>query len=338
MGLLKQLDNDITLTQSETTQFITYLTNPEIDVEDKVDLLTRFTEKEIKQQELTYVVNSLIQTMYPNQPTYEGSMCVCGTGGDKSNSFNISTTVSFVVASAGIPVIKHGNRSITSHSGSTDLLNELGIKTTKVSEVPLQIEEQGLAFISAMEFYPIMKYIQPVRKMISIPTIFNIVGPLINPFKLTYQVLGVYDPSRLYMIAQTLKDLGRRRAIVLHGANGMDEATLSGDNEVYELNENGDITHYFINAKDYGLKIASNQDLQGGSPKENKMITLDILSGDDKTCRRDVVLLNAALALYVSEKVDTIASGISLATFLIDSGRAMEQFMKMRGDICDDIK
>ena len=214
---------------------------------------------------------------------------------DKSNSFNISTTVSFIVASAGIPVIKHGNRSITSHSGSTDLLNELGIKTTKVSEVPLQIEEQGLAFISAMESYPIMKYIQPVRKMISTPTIFNIVGPLINPFKLTYQVLGVYDPSRLYMIAQTLKDLGRRRAIVLHGANGMDEATLSGNNEVYELNENGDITHYFINAKDYGLKVASNQDLQGGSPKENKMITLDILSGDDKTCRRDVVVLNVDL-------------------------------------------
>ena len=329
MRLLKQLDNNITLTQSETTQFITYLTNPEINVEDKVDLLTQFTKKEIKQQELTYVVNSLIQTMYPNQPTYEGSICVCGTGGDKSNSFNISTTVSFIVASAGIPVIKHG---------STDLLNELGIKTTKVSEVPLQIEEQGLAFISAMESYPIMKYIQPVRKMISTPTIFNIVGPLINPFKLTYQVLGVYDPSRLYMIAQTLKDLGRRRAIVLHGANGMDEATLSGNNEVYELNENGDITHYFINAKDYGLKVASNQDLQGGSPKENKMITLDILSGDDKTCRRDVVVLNAALALYVSEKVDTIASGISLATILIDSGRAMVQFMKMRGDICDDIK
>ena len=111
MGLLKQLDNNITLTQSETTQFITYLTNPEINVEDKVDLLTQFTKKEIKQQELTYVVNSLIKTMYPNQPTYEGSICVCGTGGDKSNSFNISTTVSFIVASAGIPVIKHGNRS-----------------------------------------------------------------------------------------------------------------------------------------------------------------------------------------------------------------------------------
>ena len=115
MRLLKQLDNNITLTQSETTQFITYLTNPEINVEDKVDLLTQFTKKEIKQQELTYVVNSLIQTMYPNQPTYEGSICVCGTR-DKSNSFNISTTVSFIVASAGIPVIKHGNRSITSHS------------------------------------------------------------------------------------------------------------------------------------------------------------------------------------------------------------------------------
>lgn len=338
MVLLKHINDHTTITQSEATQLIAYLTDPQVDIEDKVDVLTRFTKKDIKQEELTYIANGLIQTMYPKQPTYEGSICVCGTGGDKSNSFNISTTVSFVVASAGVPVIKHGNRSITSHSGSTDLLKELDIRTTKISDVPSQIERRGLAFINAMESYPIMKHIQPVRKMIPMPTIFNIIGPLINPFKLTYQVMGVYDPSRLHMITQTLRDLGRRRAIVIHGANGMDEATLSGDNEIYELNEKGNITHYYINAKDYGLKVADNIALQGGSPIENKQITLDILSGRDTSCKRDVVVLNAALALYVSEKVATIASGIDLAQHLIDSGRAMKQFLQVRGDSCDNIK
>jgi len=185
---------------------------------------------EMYQNELTYLVKHLICTMYPVQPYYEGAMCVCGTGGDGSNSFNISTTVAFIVASAGVPVVKHGNKSITSHSGSTDVLQAMGIQTSKVASVIDHLNTRGLSFISATDTYPIMKYIQPIRKQIKSPTIFNLVGPLINPFKLTYQVMGVYDVTQLAKIAQTIKDLGRKRAIVIHGANGMDEATLSGDN------------------------------------------------------------------------------------------------------------
>lgn len=197
------------------------------------------------------------------------AVCVCGTGGDKSNSFNISTTVAFVVASAGVKVIKHGNKSVTSNSGSTDLLN---------------------------------------------------------------QMVGIFDPTKLKLVAKTIKDLGRRRAIVLHGANGMDEATLSGDNLIYELTEDGEIKNYTLNATDYGLKYAQNSDFKGGSPEENLAITLNILNGKDQSSRRDVVILNAGLSLYVAEKVDSIAEGIELASTLIDNGEALKKYHQMRGE------
>ncbi|MGW9857285.1 anthranilate phosphoribosyltransferase [Staphylococcus hominis] len=332
LTLLNRIQSHTTLSQDETTEFIKYLINQGYDIKDKVKLLQAFTNKSMDQKELTYVVKSLIHTMYPFQPKYKESICVCGTGGDKSNSFNISTTVSFVVASADIPVIKHGNKSITSNSGSTDLLKQLHIPTTKVADVSEQVSKTHLAFISAMESYPIMKYIQPIRKLIDEPTIFNIVGPLINPFKLDYQVMGVYDASKLSMIIKTMKDLGRRKGIVLHGADGMDEATLSGDNEIYELHEDGTISHYFLNARDYGIANASNIELQGGTPEENKNITVDILSGKDYSPKRDVVVLNAAIALYISNRVDSIRKGIDLAKLLIDSGKALKQCELMKGE------
>lgn len=332
LTLLNQIQSHATLSQHETTEFIQYLINPECNIQDKVKLLQAFTNKSIQQKELTYIVKSLIHTMYSTQPEYKGSICVCGTGGDKSNSFNISTTVSFVVASADVPVIKHGNKSITSNSGSTDLLQQLHIPTTKVANVAKQVSKTHLAFISAMESYPIMKYIQPIRKLIHEPTIFNIVGPLINPFKLDYQVMGVYDASQLPMIIKTMKDLGRRRGIVLHGANRMDEATLSGDNEIYELHEDGTISHYVLNARDYGIAHANNIELQGGTPEENKNITIDILSGKDHSPKRNVVVLNAALALYISNRVDSIKKGVDLAKDLIDSGKALKQYQLMKGE------
>ena len=239
---------------------------------------------------------------------------------------------SFVVASAGASIIKHGNKSITSNSGSTDLLDQLKIKTTPVKEVVQQLNQCHLAFVSATESYPIMKYIQPIRKMISKPTIFNLVGPLINPFKLTYQTMGIYDQSQLANVAQTVKDLGRKKAVILHGAGGMDEASLSGDNLIYEVNAGKEIQHYTINAKDFGLKNAANDTLKGGTPEENKAIAVNILNGQDHSSKRDVVVLNAGIALYVSEKVNDIATGIQLAQQLIDDGTAMKQYLRMVGN------
>lgn len=329
MKLLKDIENHKHLSKEDMQEFIDILIHPEVSDNKKLELLQAYSKKEMQQAELTYLVKHLIHTMYPEQSYYEGAMCVCGTGGDGSNSFNISTTVSFIVASAGVAIVKHGNRSITSHSGSTDVLQAMGIHTNQVTEVINQLNAKGLSFISATDTYPIMKNIQPIRKKISTPTVFNLVGPLIHPFKLTYQVMGVYDETQLKKIAQTIKDLGRKKAIVLHGANGMDEATLSGDNIIYEINENMPIKEYIINAKDYDLTVANNDSLKGGTPDENKDITINILNGNDHTSKRDVVILNAAIALYVAEKVKDIHCGIKLAKHLIDSGQAMKQYLKM---------
>lgn len=325
------------LNQREMNAFIELLISEDVKDEVKIECLTSFSEKEITQEELTYIVKSLIHSMYDQQPYYPNSMCVCGTGGDKSNSFNISTTVSFVIASANVPVIKHGNKSVTSSSGSTDLLNAMQIQTTSVEQTPSQLDNTGLAFLSATETYPIMKQIQPIRKHMSNPTIFNITGPIINPFKLDYQVMGVYETSKLDKIAQTLADLGRKKAIVVYGANGMDEATLSGDNIIYEVNANESVKTYTLNANDVGLDYAPNEELIGGTPVENLEITKNILNGTDRSAKRGVVVLNAGIALYVSEQVSTIQEGVSKAQKLIDEGEALAQYNKMGGKTYDYI-
>ncbi|MRF37853.1 anthranilate phosphoribosyltransferase [Staphylococcus sp. KY49P] len=325
------------LNQRQMNAFIELLISEDVKDEVKIEYLTSFSEKEITQEELTYIAKSLIHSMYDQQPYYPNSMCVCGTGGDKSNSFNISTTVSFIIASAKIPVIKHGNKSVTSSSGSTDLLNAMQIQTTSVEQTPSQLADTGLAFLSATETYPIMKQIQPIRKHMSNPTIFNITGPMINPFKLDYQVMGVYETSKLDKIAQTLVDLGRKKAIVVYGANGMDEATLSGDNIIYEANANESVKTYTLNANDVGLDYAPNEELIGGTPAENLEITKNILNGTDRSAKRDVVVLNAGIALYVSEQVSTIQEGVSKAQRLIDEGEALAQYNKMGGKTYDYI-
>lgn len=325
------------LNQRKMNAFIELLISEDVKDEVKIEYLTSFSEKEITQEELTYIAKSLIHSMYEQQPYYPNSMCVCGTGGDKSNSFNISTTVSFIIASAKVPVIKHGNKSVTSSSGSTDLLNAMQIQTTSVEQTPSQLTDTGLAFLSATETYPIMKQIQPIRKHMSNPTIFNITGPMINPFKLDYQVMGVYETSKLDKIAQTLADLGRKKAIVVYGANGMDEATLSGDNIIYEVNTNESVKTYTLNAIDVGLDYAPNEELIGGTPAENLEITKNILNGTDRSAKRDVVVLNAGIALYVSEQVSTIQEGVSKAQKLIDEGEALAQYNKMGGKTYDYI-
>ncbi|MCD8915189.1 anthranilate phosphoribosyltransferase [Staphylococcus simulans] len=337
MTLIQKIQQHSSLTQQDIHEFIQTLIHPDIDQDTKAELLREYTARPLNQTEVTYLVQAMIQTMYPIQPVYPGAMCVCGTGGDKSNSFNISTTTAFVVASAGVKVLKHGNRSITSASGSTDLLNKMGIAGTQVIDAEAKMDEIGLAFLNATDTYPVMKHIQPIRKMLEGPTIFNILGPMIHPFKLDYQVVGVYNPDFVKTMAQTLYDLGRKRAIVLHGANGMDEATLSGENLIYEVNRDKGITSYHLSAQDVGLTPASNDTLRGGTPSENLEITLNILSGKDHSSKRDVVVLNAGIALYTAEKADSIQEGVKLAQQLIDEGKAFEQYKKTGGQVYDYI-
>ncbi|MDE9981998.1 anthranilate phosphoribosyltransferase [Staphylococcus pseudintermedius] len=331
MTLLNKMMNFEALNHEEMGAFIATLLSETTPLEDKVALLVAYTMKGETSDELYALCESLIHTMYPEQPQYLGSMCVCGTGGDGSNSFNISTTVSFVAASGGIEVVKHGNKSVTSQSGGMDILQAMGIATTPVQSVVQQLKDTHLAFVSATESYPVMKNMQPVRVKVGRPTILNLVGPIINPFVLDYQSMGVFDPTRMIKIAEVLQRLGRKRAIVIHGANGMDEATLSGDNQIVEMDQTIGIREYTVNAADYGLRYAPDEALRGGTPEENKEITLNILNGTDQSVRRDVVLLNAGLAFYTAEIVDTIEAGIAHAVSCIDSGAAFKQYEQAGG-------
>lgn len=337
MNTLKQLIQYRNLNEVEMKSFVDLMMNEEEDVSLKVAHLVALSMKGETSDELSNLTESLIETTYKERPYIEDSICVCGTGGDHSGSFNISTTASFIVAAAGLKVLKHGNKSITSKTGSIDILSALNINTTPISKATEVVNQTNLAFLSATETYPIMKTVQPVRKTIPTPTAFNLIGPMIHPYLLDFQVMGVYDESKLETIANALNKLGRKRAIVLHGAGGMDEATLSGDNIVYEISEDKTIEKYTVNARDYGLQPASNDALKGGTPKENKKITLDILTGQDKGPKRDVVVLNAALALYISGKAETIEEGVSIAEDIIDNKQAINILELVGGEVYDNI-
>lgn len=333
MTILKKLMNFESLNQQECQEFVRLLLDDNTSFADKKALLVAIKMKKESGEELSAITHELIASTYPIQPKLSGSMCVCGTGGDGVGSFNISTTVSFVVAAAGVKVLKHGNKGITSKSGGVDLLDALGINVTPIDKAKERINLVNLLFLSATNTYPIMKVLQPVRQSIPTPTLFNLMGPMIHPYALDYQMMGVFDSSKMGVVAQTLSNLGRKRALVVHGAGGMDEASLAGDNLVYEVNAETGIHHYTINAKDYGLSPADNTALKGGSSHDNKAITLAILAGEDKTARRDVVVFNAGLALYCAQKVVDVAEGIYLAEQIIDSEQALALLKRLQGQL-----
>lgn len=322
MTPLKKLMQHHNLNHDEMAELTQIMFNPEIDDSEKVAYLVALKMKEETTLELTSLVKEIIKRQYPVQPQLKDSICVCGTGGDHSGSFNISTTVSFVIAAAGLNVVKHGNKSITSKTGSVDILEALNIRTTPFHAVEESLKKSNLQFLSATETYPDMKLIQQVRKRIPVPTIFNLAGPLIHPYQLEYQVMGVYDGTKAKAIAETLFNLGRKRAIVVHGAGGMDEATLSGENMIYKVDRTHGITHYTISAEQFGLQTAENGALKGDDKYLNADITKNILKGIEQGPKRDVVLLNAGLALYTSNTTPNIQQGIERARYLIDSGAA----------------
>lgn len=252
----------------------------------------------------------------------------CGTGGDKSGTFNISTTVGFVVAASGLAVAKHGNRSITSKSGSSDVLEALGVKIDlEPVKVESCIEKVGIGFMFAPLFHPAMKYAMPVRQALKVRTIFNLLGPLTNPANAHYQLLGVFNPDLTSKFAGVLRQLGVQRAMVVHG-DGMDEITLTGATQVSELKD-GEIKTYQIKPEDFGLKSCGLEDLKGGDANENAGILQRILKGEERGAKREIVILNAGAALYVGEIVDSIENGINLAEELIDSGKAFVKLEEM---------
>lgn len=252
---------------------------------------------------------------------------IVGTGGDGSNTFNISTTAALIISAAGVPVAKHGNRAASSKSGAADCLEALGVNITIEPEKSRKIlEEIGICFLFAQKYHTAMKYVGPIRKELGIRTIFNILGPLANPAGPVYQVMGVYDESMLEPMAKVLSNLGIKRGMVVYGQDRMDELTVSAPTSVCEI-DSGKLTVYTITPEQFGFTRCNKEELVGGTPEENAEITRAILKGE-KGPKRDVTVLNAGAALYIAGKAAGIAEGVKLAEELVDSGRAMEQLEK----------
>lgn len=252
----------------------------------------------------------------------------CGTGGDGSKSFNISTTSAFVMAGAGLTVAKHGNRSITSKTGSADVLEYLGVNLDLNPDISLQIlKNVGITFLFAPYVHPNIKRIMKVRKDLRIPTVFNLIGPLTNPVDLDFQLLGIYRRDLIEMFAEVLRLLGRKRAVVLNGAGFMDEASLAGENHLAILDD-GKIQYRVLHPKELGFSICSNEAIKGGDCKENAATLLSVLKGK-KGVHRDTVLLNAGIGIFTGGLASSIEDGVKLATESIDSGAALEKLEKL---------
>ncbi len=248
-------------------------------------------------------------------------MEIVGTGGDHAHSFNISTTSSLVVAAGGIKVAKHGNRAASSKCGAADCLEALGVNINEEPEVAKKcLEEAGMCFFFAQKYHTSMKYVGAIRKELGFRTVFNILGPLTNPSKPNYFMLGVYDEYLIEPLAKVLTKLGVKRGMVFYGMDKLDEISLSSSTKVCEIKD-GYYNTYEITPERFGLTRCTKEDLVGGEPEENAQITLDILAGK-KGPKRDAVLMNAGCALYIGGKAESMEDGVKLAAELIDSGKA----------------
>ena len=253
---------------------------------------------------------------------------IVGTGGDKASSFNISTTSAFVIAAAGVKVAKHGNRAASSKSGTADCLEALGANINLTPEQCIKLlDEVGFCFFFAQRYHTSMKYVGAIRKELGFRTVFNILGPLTNPSKPEFFLLGVYDEYLVEVVAHVLGSLGVKRALVVYGMDRLDEISASEETFVCELN-NGEYKKYHIKPEEFGLPRGKKEDIVGGTPEENAQVTRDILNGKITDTRRVIVLMNSGAAIYAAGKADSIAEGVKIAAEMIDSGAALERLEK----------
>lgn len=254
---------------------------------------------------------------------------IVGTGGDGSNSFNISTTSSLVIAAGGVPVAKHGNRAASSKSGAADVLEALGVKITLMPERSAEILKKiNICFLFAQNYHIAMKYVAPIRKELGIRTVFNILGPLSNPAGANMELMGVYDQSLVEPLAQVMANLGVDRGMVVYGQDSLDEISMCAPTSVCEIRD-GKFTSYEITPEQFGYERCEKGALTGGTPAENAEITKAILKGEEKGPKRQAVCLNAGAALYIAGKDASIEEGVKLAESLIDSGAALKNWKNL---------
>ncbi|MEM2144638.1 MAG: anthranilate phosphoribosyltransferase [Candidatus Jordarchaeaceae archaeon] len=282
-------------------------------------------------QEISAFADVMREFCHRINPKVNGRLVdTCGTGGDKIKTFNVSTTAAFVVAGAGVPVAKHGNRSVTSKSGSSDVLEKLGFNLNlEPKAVEKIIEDVGIGFMFAPNFHPAMKHAIGPRREIGIRTVFNILGPLTNPAGANAQVLGVYSEELVEPLAYVLRELGCEEAMVVHGVDGLDEISIVGKTKVAKLRD-GEVSLTEITPRDYSLKPAKPEQITGTTPEENAELTFKLLNNiQPKDPKRDMVLINSAAGILVGGKVDNLSEGIEVAAESIESGAAYKKLKLM---------
>lgn len=288
-------------------------------------LLTALATRGESVEEVTGAASAMIRAASPfGGSGSRDAIDTCGTGGDGSGTFNISTASAFVVAACGVPVCKHGNRAVSSKSGSADLLKCLGaeidLPPAKMAEV---FDETGFAFLFAPTYHKAMRHAMPIRRGLGVRTIFNLLGPLSNPARVRYQVIGVFDKKWLCLI-EALRNLGAKRAVVIHGANGLDELNLCGETFVAELKEGGEIEHYTLSPEDVGLEPCTLEELRGGEAYENAKLLRKLFSGPPTSPIARAIQYNAGMALYLKGKAPSLQEGVALAGEAFSSGGALE--------------
>jgi anthranilate phosphoribosyltransferase len=327
-NILGKLKNKEDLDNSESKEVMKLIIEGNLSDEQIGEILIALQDKGVSVTELSAFVEIIKTFAVRINPDVELLVDTCGTGGDKSSTFNVSTVTAFVLAGCGVAVAKHGNRSVSSECGSADVLEKLGINIELSPENTEKcIEKIGIGFMFAPLYHPAFKNVAPIRKKLGVRTVFNILGPLLNPASPKAQVIGVYDPALTELFAQTLEKSGMKNAMIVHG-NGLDEITLCGETKITQLKD-GNIKTFNLNPAKLGFKECAENDLKGKGVEENAKIFLGILNGD-KSAKRDVVLLNAAAGLIVAEKAENFEDGIKMAAEAIDNDNALKKFEELK--------
>ena len=317
------------LSHSEITVVMELIMSGHASLDHIQDFLLALNDKGPTIEEITACALMMRKFVLPIKTKHQVILDTCGTGGDYKGTFNISTTAAFVVASCGVAVAKHGNRSISSQCGSADVLEALGINVhleeTLVGDC---LDKVGIAFLFAQRLHPAMKNVAPARKALGVKTIFNILGPLTNPAGATHQMVGVYSRELVEPMARVLINLGLKRALVVHGNDGLDEVTTTGKTFISESHK-GDIASYDLDPQELGIPQATLKDFDGGNKQVNAEISKTILQSQ-KGPKRDIVLLNAAYGLYIAGAVENIDQGLRMAEHAIDSGRAYKKLEELK--------
>ncbi|SDB27519.1 anthranilate phosphoribosyltransferase [Streptococcus henryi] len=328
-AILNQISKHQALTEEEIQAVFEEILNNNFSESQIAAFLMGLNVKGETASEITGIVRVLKKHATQLPQDFTDAMCNCGTGGDQSYSFNVSTTSCFILAAGGIRMAKAGNRSVSSKSGSADVLEALGINVAASPDVLAKaLDEVGLAFVFAQTMHPAMRFIGPARQALGVPTVMNLVGPLANPVDLETQLMGIYREDLQEVAAQAMKELGRKRGLVITGPDHMDEAALYGTN-TYTLLENGKISQHSFTYEDLGMPKVELKDIVGGDAEENAEILLSVLKNQPSPYLETAVL-NAGLGFYANGKADSIKEGVDLARQILADGSALSKLHQLQ--------